>query len=253
MYLKFNQKIITDFSDNNITSLYNEGYVFTRVDKGIMNQTRSLRINLSKFELSSENKRILKKTENLQLETISLPYSNYNWQIGKLAKDFYETKFGKGIFSANKIKELLTDKEKSNFNLLLMYQTPPLNLPLKDGETANNCPILSEEGRGEVLGYAICRETNELLHYSYPFYSLLASPKTTSEGGLHTPYSLGKNTGLGMMIRAIVWAKESGKKYVYLGSASRPTDTYKLQFKGVEWFDENKWSDDFEKLKNILK
>lgn len=58
--------------------------------------------------------------------------------------------------------------------------------------------------------------------------------------------------GLGMMIRAIVWARENGKKYIYLGSASRPTDTYKLQFKGVEWFDENKWSVDLEKLKSIL-
>ena len=53
MYLTWAEKTITDFSDANINSLYNEGYVFTRIGKGVMQQTRSVRIDLSKFELSS--------------------------------------------------------------------------------------------------------------------------------------------------------------------------------------------------------
>jgi hypothetical protein len=53
-----------------------------------MYQTRSLRIDLSKFELSSENKRILKKNNSLLLTTYSLPYPDYYWQIGKLGKEF---------------------------------------------------------------------------------------------------------------------------------------------------------------------
>jgi arginyl-tRNA--protein-N-Asp/Glu arginylyltransferase len=219
MYLKFSEKTITDFSEKNINTLYNQGYVFTRVGRGLMNQTRSLRIDLSKFELTSENRRVLKKTEEIKLEIARLPYHDYTWQIGKMAKDFYDTKFGDKTFSANKIKELLTDERKSNFNLLLTF----------------NCHPELDSGS---IGYTICNATNAILHYCYPFYDLEKSPK---------------DTGLGMMIRAIVWAKENGKKYIYLGSASRPNDTYKLQFKGVEWFDENKWSEDLEKLKNILK
>ena len=39
--------------------------------------------------------------------------------IGKLAKDFYETKFGPGTMSAAKVKELLTDEKGSNFDTLL--------------------------------------------------------------------------------------------------------------------------------------
>ena len=64
-YLTWDEKTITDFSPENINSLYNEGYVFTRKEKGIMNQTRSVRIDLSHFELSSENRRILKKTKGI--------------------------------------------------------------------------------------------------------------------------------------------------------------------------------------------
>lgn len=214
MYLHWDEQTITDFSDENINSLYNKGFCFTRIDRGVMHQTRSLRIDLSKFELSSENKRILRKTEELELHITPLPSSDYHWSIGKMGKDFYQQKFGDGTFSANKIKELMTDETKSNFSTLFSY-------------TVEN----------ETLGYCIARETDEMIHYCYPFYDLSKSPK---------------DMGLGMMTRAVVFAKEQKKKYLYLGSAQRPSDTYKLQFEGIEWFDGEAWSTHTEKLKTLL-
>lgn len=216
MYFRWNQQTITDFSDENTNAMYNRGFVFTRVGKGVINQTRSLRIDLSRFELSSENRRILRKTEEITLEAANLPYKKYHWSIGKTAKDFYEEKFGAGTFSANKVKELLTSEE-SNFNRLFVYTL---------------------EGNDDPAGYCIARETNELIHYSYPFYSLT-----------HKHIN---NIGMGMMLRAIVYAKEHGKKYIYLGSFQRPGDTYKLQFAGLEWFDGEAWGDDLEQLKQVL-
>ena len=258
MYLSWNEQTITDFSENNINSLYSQGYIFTRRGKGVMRQTRSLRIDLSKFELSSENRRILKKTEGLQLTAYDLPLANYTWQIGKLGHDFYETKFGKGTFSANKIKELLIDVEKSNFNRLLVYAVnhpgdpwgrPPLLSKEGLESYAPSTPLLrkegplrpqSEGGVVDAVGYCIALETNELLHYAYPFYNLSIVNGQMS------------NVGLGMMLRAILYAKEQDKKYIYLGSAQRPADTYKLQFAGLEWFDGTKWSDDLHSIKEIL-
>jgi hypothetical protein len=90
------------------------------------------------------------------------------------------------------------------------------------------------------IGYCIALETTELIHYSYPFYELRTIGSELS------------NIGLGMMLRAILYAKENGKKYIYLGSASRPTDTYKLQFAGIEWFDNKNWKLDTAELKSIL-
>ena len=55
-----------------------------------------------------------------------------------------------------------------------------------------------------------------------------------------------------MMTKAIVWAKEHGKKYVYLGSARDSAALYKTQFKGFEWFDGKEWRDDIDELKKIL-
>ncbi|HVU06268.1 MAG TPA: hypothetical protein VHE10_00510 [Candidatus Paceibacterota bacterium] len=215
-YLTWDSRVIADLSPENIERMYDKGYVFTRVGKGVMNQTRSFRVDLSRFELSSENRRILRKAENLALEAEALPYKDYSWQIGKLAKDFY-AKFGDSVFTANKAREVITDADKSNFNLLLVF-----------GDARRSSQI------GFVIGY---RSAN-IFHYAFPFY--IEDAREPSRG-------------LGMMTMVLQKAKECNKRYVYLGSLSRPTDTYKLQFKGGEWFDGERWRTDIEPLKELLK
>lgn len=213
MYLVWQKKTIEPGDDAAVTAAYEAGFVFTRVARGAMDQTRSVRIDLSKFELSSENRRILKKTDGLELNSTILPYADYSWQIGKLAKDFYDTKFGDGTFSANKVKEILTDSAKSNFNQLFMYKIQDV-----------------------TVGYCVIYTNEKLVHYCYPFYTLENDRP---------------NLGMGMMLRAILWAQEQGKKYIYLGSFQRPTDVYKLQFAGLEWFDGEVWQTSLEELKKI--
>jgi len=233
MYLSWNKKTIENFKE--LSRHYDEGYVLTRENKGSMDQTRSVRIDLDAFELSSENRRILRKTEGLIMGDFPIPYSEYTWQIGKLGKDFYEEKFDEVKFSANKIKELITDKEKSNFNLLLKYEVTEQMIEEINCHCAHSEP--NDESGHLSLGYVICYENEEIMHYSYPFYNL-EYPN--------------RNIGMGMMLNAILYAKEKGKKYFYLGSAQRPTDKYKLQFKGLEWFDGEKWNKDLDELKEIL-
>ncbi|MBI2437148.1 MAG: hypothetical protein HYV41_05450 [Candidatus Magasanikbacteria bacterium] len=211
-YLKWNEQTISDFSDEHINRHYADGFVFGRVEKGYMSQTRSLRIDLSKFKLSSENRRVLRKTQDLKFKIEDLPLENYHWSIGKMAKDFYTEKFGDGTFSANKAKELLATKH--NFNRLFVYSIEQ-----------------------EKIGYCITLETDDIVHYSYPFYIL------NSEFN---------NLGMSMMLHAILYAQEQGKKYIYLGSFQRPSDVYKLQFEGLEWFDGERWNNDVHKLKTTI-
>ena len=214
MYLTWDNQKLTNFSPQEITNAYNQGYVFGRTEKGEMFQTRSVRIDVKNdFSLNSENRRILRKTEELEFSALSLPDPTYDWTIGKLAKDFYDTKFGKGTFSANKAKILFTDEKNSNFNTQLVFR---LN--------------------GKIIGYALCYENDEILHYSYPFYDLQVAKDN-------------KNIGMGMMVRSVQYAAETGKRYLYLGSAQRPGDTYKFQFNNMEWFDGKVWTDDVEELK----
>lgn len=245
-YLNWDEKNIKDSSAKSVTEMYGRGYVFTRLDKGVMHQTRSVRIDLSKFNLSSENRRILKKVANLSSQSTSLPMKDYDWQIGKMAKDFYDTKFGEGIMSAQKVKEMLTDKEKSNFNVLLKFNVNPersASTGTESGPLAGSsfsAAFASSERpvSTDHSGFTICYSNDTILHYSYPFYDLKTAPK---------------DMGLAMMTMTIQKMKESGLEYVYLGSLQRPGDTYKLQFEGLEWFDGKVWSSDLEEAKNILR
>jgi arginyl-tRNA--protein-N-Asp/Glu arginylyltransferase len=222
-YLNWDTKILKSPSTAEIEKMYDAGYVFTRVDRGVMNRTRSFRINLKAYVPSSENRRILRKAEHLALHSESIPYAAYDWSIGKLAKDFYES-IG-ATFSANKIKEMLTDPEKSNFNTFLIFT-----------DTRQADPAMP--GAEKPIGFVICYESRGILHYSFPFY--IEDPNEPSRG-------------LAMMTKAIEWAQASNKDYIYLGSLQRPSDTYKLQFRGGEWFDGEVWQVDAEPLKEILK
>jgi len=212
-YLSWDEKTINDLGDANTGAMYERGFVFTRIGRGAMTQTRSVRIDFNKFELSSENRRVLRKTENIELNITPLPHSDYDWRIAKMGFDFYTKKFGKGTFSANKIKELLTS-DKSNFNMLMEYKINKAS-----------------------VGYAICFENNDWLHYAYPFYFFETSIP---------------NLGIGMMTKAIIWAKEHGKKFVCLGSAQNHSAIYKTQFSGFEWFDGKEWQTNIKELKKIL-
>jgi len=213
MYKHFNQKSITDFSEASVESEYGNGYVFTRLGRGVMQQIKSLRVDLSEFELSSENRRVLNKNENLKLEHKTLPLKNYSWEIGKLAKDFYDVKGGEGTMSVNKIKEIFTDIEKSNMNSVFEYSF-----------------------KNNIIGYCLCYNSKNIIHYSYPFYKLPTSAKATADKQVIS-YKL-PNLGMTQMLQAILWAKANNKKYIYLGSDNK----YKHQFKGLELFDGQKWA-----------
>jgi arginyl-tRNA--protein-N-Asp/Glu arginylyltransferase len=146
-YLNWDEITIpNDSSAEYIADKYENGYLFTRKGKGVMHQTRSVRIDLSKFELSSENRRLLRKGGSVVLERASIPYPGYSWRIAKIAKDFYDKKTDHA-FSANKIKELLTTSQ--SFNAILDFKEA-----------------------GISRGYAIAYENASMLHYSYPFYDL---------------------------------------------------------------------------------
>jgi len=226
-YSYFDKKNITGLEQGQIEELYDKGYVLTRLPE--MHQVRSLRIDLSKFELSSENRRIMRKNEDLDffIFDLPLPANPTNWQIHALGKNFYKEKFQDVEFSASRIRQIIGSK-KSKFNSLFVYYA---------NNTLPNDSTSAEIDYVKALGFCISFKTGQILHYSYPFYQL---------------DSLIPNLGLGMMLKAILWAKGNGIKYIYLGSFSRPTDKYKLQFKGLEWWDKDNWSQDIQKMKRAL-
>jgi len=215
-YISWNQQTIDTKDESLISSAYDQGYVFVRTGPGIMQQTRSLRINLQEFELTSENRRVMRKTDGLRMEALALPLDSdsYDWRIHKLGKEFYSKKFGDRTFSAAKIRSLVTAQD-SNFNQLLRY-----------------------EWEDNTVGYAIAYKNSKLVHYAYPFYEFESYPA---------------NLGMAMMLSAILYGQANQLEYVYLGSVRTARDLYKLQFKGLSYFDGSVWQDDIQQLKEQLR
>ena len=48
-YLHWKEEKLENASAEDTSRMYNNGFVFTRIDKGVMHQTRSVTINLNKF------------------------------------------------------------------------------------------------------------------------------------------------------------------------------------------------------------
>jgi arginyl-tRNA--protein-N-Asp/Glu arginylyltransferase len=232
-YFQTDTKTIDFLSAEKINELYNKGYLFTRVAKGNFYQTRSLRINLNSFELSSENRRIINKNLNLNISKHAIPLDDYSWKIHSYGKEFYYKKFGDGTMSASKIKEMFLNTEKSNMNGAFIYQSSD---NLTDNPNKWDLGIGSLEN---IVGISLIYSNTDILHYAYPFYDL-EIPKEQS-------------LGLAMMTKAIIWAKEQNMEYVYLGSVTSTQAHYKLQFKGLEWFDTDsgQWVQDLSRLKVI--
>ncbi len=199
-----------EINNQNFDELYNQGYVLTR-KKGIVSKIISLRVNLKNYSPTSENRRILRKF-NISINELSLPLINYDWKIGKIAKDFYVIKQNEESFTSNIIKQILTNPNEFLFNTLLNY---------------------------EDKGFCICFKTKKLLHYAYPFYI---------EELWQT------NFGMYMMTKCIDEYCQSEIEYIYLGSVHNKKAFYKLQFRGLEWFDpiKNAWKEDLDELKSLV-
>lgn len=220
-YFQTDEKDISIDNTKDVTSMYDQGFVLTRKNKGNFIQTRSLRIKLAEFNTSSENRRILNKNLDLVTKLQSLPLANYDWHIHALGKEFYTKRFGDGTMSASKIKEMFTEVDNSNMNSVFVYN-------------------YQSTQQDSAVGYTLSYQNEEIIHYAYPFYSL-EQPKE-------------KNLGMAMMLNAIIFAKENNKSYIYLGSVVERKSLYKLQFSGLEWFntDTKQWESDVVKLKEII-
>jgi arginyl-tRNA--protein-N-Asp/Glu arginylyltransferase len=144
-YLKTAETTIDAKNEEVVNDQYSNGFLFGRVSTGYMYQTRSLRIALQDFTLTSENKRVLKNND-LQINSEDLPLQSVEpWRIQKLIKDFYSEKFNVK-FSGAKAREIL--QGEVNFNKLESFISDQVN------------------------GFALVYSNSMIKHYAYPFYDL---------------------------------------------------------------------------------
>jgi len=201
--------------------IYDKGFLpFTgeqKIKATIFYMARSLRVDLSRFEDTSENRRVSRKVSDLGL----------SFQIFR-KEDFDQTDptFRKICLDYAAIRFVGNEMTEARLDYVLSRET--------------TTHILEYRSHNRVFGYIFVCLDEEILHYWFAFFDVQ----------LMESHPIGK----WMMWSAIDWAKQNGRKYVYLGTAYNKKSLYKIRdFKGVEYFDGSGWNPDTNQLKNLCK
>lgn len=198
---------------DNLAQIYTGGWLPFRSKPDLFYLSRSTRVRLSQFKKSSENRRILRKTGNFRYSLQPIKEFEYSPSVQKFCKTFIDRKFGKGIMPTAAIRKIFNANITTH--LLNFY----------------------EQDSHQLIGYVPVIVHDHFLHYAYPFYDL--------------EYD-NPNTGMGMMLHAIIWAQKQHKQFVYLGTCYSKNSLYKTQFSGFEFFNGFSWSNNLDELKYLI-
>lgn len=131
-------------NNNSIEENYNLGFLPQRNQLNSWYSETSCRSNLSKFELSSENRRIMNKTQNFSFQKIKLSDFQYSSDIQK--QIFNWIKELEWDFPISSVKQIFTNHI---FNYVYVWKT-------------------EDE---QIAAYAVCYFSNEISHIAYVFYN----------------------------------------------------------------------------------
>jgi arginyl-tRNA--protein-N-Asp/Glu arginylyltransferase len=176
---------------------------------------RQVRVNLGKFKLSSENRRILRKGDGIEVKIVPRAKYDYTTERRQFFKTYADIKFGKDVMSFERLDSL--------------FNSPIISHLL----------VFTDVKTGVEIGVAsLYAEGKDLAYYYYAFYDL-------------NYYA--RNLGMFMMTSAVALFSERGFKHLYLGTCYSQTALYKTQFGGSEFFNGFRWSGDLDELKFIIK
>lgn len=175
---------------------------------------RQVRIALGDFQASSENRRVLRKCQEIRFELLPRERFEYSERRRQAFKSYADVKFGAGVMTLERLDEL--------FNSRIVTHVLQFSFP--SGEDAGTVALFLHDQR--------------LAFYYYAFYN---------------PDAIGRNVGMYMMTTAIQYFREQGYHHLYLGTCYAEKALYKTQFHGAEFFNGVCWSRNLEELKLILR
>lgn len=206
-------------SQAELTDIYEKGFLpysgNLDIEGDIFYLARSLRVDLNRFDDTSENRRVNRLIEPLNIQVEVIEKANFdlnNADFLNFCENYISQRIGEDNMSMERWLYILSRELGTH-----IFQF-----------TIDN----------KVVGYVLAAMNTELLHYWFSFFDT-EYMKT---------YSLGK----WMMWRVIRWAKDNGLQQVYLGTAYKPSALYKIRdHKGLSFFDGYSWNQDVKLLKNL--
>lgn len=175
---------------------------------------RQVRVDLRQFKPSSENRRILRKGEDIQVKLVPRRKFRYTAQRRDFCKGYADIKFGKDAMTVERLDNLFASRLISH---VLVY---------------------TDHSSGAEIGLAMVYcDARALAFYYYAFYDL---------------NYFQRNLGMFMMTSAVNLFAERGTRHTYLGSCYSKNALYKTQFAGAEFFNGFRWSGNLKELKHLV-
>jgi hypothetical protein len=208
-------------SQAELTDIYEQGFLPYTGNLGIEGDifylARSLRVDLDRFDDTSENRRVNRLLEplNVQLKIIKKEDFDLNsTEFVSFCQDYISQRIGDDNMSMERW-QYITSRETGTH--IFQFTT-----------------------EGKLLGFVFAALNNDILHYWFAFFD--------------TEYMRTHSLGKWIMWRTIRWAKDNGLKSVYLGTAYKSSALYKIRdHKGLSYFDGSGWNKDVERLKELCK
>ena len=195
--------------------IFNAGFLPSSRNLDRFYLCRQVRVNLAKFKPSSENRRILRKGAGLEVKLVPRDKFEYTPARRQFFKTYADTKFGRDVMTFERLDLLM-------------------NSPI-----ISHLLVFTDSQTGAEVGVAtLYVEGRDLAYYYYAFYDL-------------NYYA--RNLGMFMMTAAVTQFAEAGCRKAYLGSCYSDSALYKTQFKGAEFFNGFRWSDDLDELKYVMR
>src|SRR5580704_16102602 len=192
--------------------LYDYGFMPSKGEPPRYYLSRSVRVVLSQFSLTSENNRILRKGVGISLEIIQKNDFDLTDKIVQMCLRCAGNRFGLNVMSETRFREIFNSKFTSH--------------------------ILQFSQAGNIIGLVTALiKPPEFSHYNFAFYDLEATVDSL---------------GMFMMTSAILKFSLMEIQHVYLGSCYSRRALYKTQFKGFEFFNGILWSKNLKELKYLI-
>jgi hypothetical protein len=175
---------------------------------------RQVRVGLEQFKPTSENRRILRKGQGLQVRLVPRKRFKYTAQRRDFCKGYADIKFGKDSMSSERLDALFSSPLISHL------------LVCNDADSGKEVGLATVYCDGKALAF-----------YYYAFYDL---------------NYFRRNLGMFMMTSAVNLFAARGTRHIYLGSCYSRNALYKTQFTGAEFFNGFCWSRNLRELKHLL-
>ena len=195
--------------------IFNAGFLPSARGLGQFYLCRNVRVDLAKFILSSENRRILRKGAGIAMTLV--PRGEFDFSPAR--KIFYlnyaGVRYGKNVMPVERLE---------------LVFSPPL---------CTHLLVFTEEASGAELGVAVLYlEAPRVAFYRYSFYDL---------------NHVNRSLGLFLMTKAAEFFAAEKYRHLYLGTCYSERALYKTQFAGVEFFNGFRWSPSLAELKFLLR